>query len=156
MEPGKLIYKTKNDVEIYVFVGSKSPNDFIVKYREPGKHMRTPKHIHLIIDLYLKKAGNRDLTLSLIEYIIQIINQVKPANVFPPRLQIFENEKIEYYSKLNQYGEYTTEFLFVVSELIMIQEKTNYPNGTMNLKVFTNFLKGVDIFSVVSTATFTR
>jgi len=37
----------------------------------------------------------------------------------------------------------------------MIQEKTNYPSGTMNIKVFEAFKNNYnDIFSVVSAATF--
>lgn len=36
----------------------------------------------------------------------------------------------------------------------MIQEKSNYPNGTLNLHLFERFRAKADIFSVVSTATF--
>jgi hypothetical protein len=36
----------------------------------------------------------------------------------------------------------------------MVQEKTNYPDGTMNLDLFRLFREGADIFSVVSAATF--
>ena len=35
-----------NKYTIYVFQGSISQNDIIVKYQEKGKRMRTPKHIH--------------------------------------------------------------------------------------------------------------
>lgn len=55
---------------------------------------------------------------------------------------------------MDTYGEYTVEFLLVVTELIMIQEKTNYPDGVMNLNLFQRFRDGADIFSVVSAATF--
>ncbi len=83
-----IIYTISNQIEIHVEHGNKSPYDFIVKYQEPGKRLRTPKHIHLI------------------------------------------------------------------TELIMIQEKTNYPNGTINLNLFKKFRNGADIFSIVSAATF--
>jgi len=37
----------------------------------------------------------------------------------------------------------------------MIQEKTNYPTGRMNLDLFRLFRNEADIFSVVGAATFT-
>ena len=47
------------------------------------------------------------------------------------------------------------EFIVIVTELIMIQEKTNYPTGNLNVKVFERFRdKHDDIFAVVSAATF--
>jgi hypothetical protein len=36
----------------------------------------------------------------------------------------------------------------------MIQERTNYPEGVLNLQLFQKFRDGEDIFSVVSAATF--
>ena len=150
----ELIYTTKKGVQIFVIPGIKSPNDFIVKYKEPGKRTRTPKHIHLIIDLYLKKAGNHESTLELINKIINIIKHVRPANNFPPQLDQFIPTISEQFADLDKYGEYSVEFLLVIAELIMIQEKTNYPDGTLNLDVFSNFYNGADIFSIVSTATY--
>ena len=64
---------------------------------------------------------------------------------------------VSIFQELNDYGQYSIEFILVVTELIMIQEKTNCPNGTMNVKIFEKFRnKHNDIFSVVSAATFTR
>ena len=59
------IYTTEENVKILIIPGKKSEKDFIVKYQQPGKRIRTPKHIHLIIDLFLKKTFNRELTLNL-------------------------------------------------------------------------------------------
>lgn len=55
---------------------------------------------------------------------------------------------------VDAYGEYSVEFLLVITELIMIQEKTNYPSGILNLNLFRLFQGEADIFSVVSAATF--
>lgn len=158
MEEHTKLYKTKENTEILVSKGSKkeSPYDFKVHYREPGKRVRTPKHIHLIIDLYMKLARNKELTMELVDHIINdIILKIKPATKFPPELQVFDPEQIKQFEELNHYGQYSVEFILVVLELIMIQEKTNYPTGTMNLKVFETFRdKHEDIFSVVSAATF--
>ncbi len=148
------IHTTASGVEILVYNGNKSDFDFIVKYREPGKRIRTPKHIHLIIDLYLKKCQNETLTMRLVDHFINIINSVNPSQEYPPRLQIFSVSEIEEFIGLNDYGEYEIEFILITFELIMIQEKTNYPNGTMNLKLFQKFRNNEDIFSIVNAATF--
>ncbi|MEM4194979.1 MAG: hypothetical protein QXY05_01610 [Candidatus Anstonellales archaeon] len=148
------IYKTNNGVEIIISKGKKSAKDFKVHYREPRNRIRTPKHIHIIIDLYMKMSKNKELTMKLVDYIIEMIKKVKPAEEYPPKLQVFSKEKLEEFKELNNYGEYSVEFLLVVVELIMIQEATNYPTGTMNLRLFEKFRYGADIFSVVSAATF--
>lgn len=115
-----IIYTTANQIEIHVEKGSKSPNDFIVKYREPNKRVRTPKHIHLIVDLFAKRTGSLPLTNALLDHIIQnIILKVEPAVSFPPSLQIFEPSHISHFHKLSQYGEYSIEFLLVTIELII-------------------------------------
>ena len=150
----QIIYTTTSGIDILIYHGSKSEDDFIVKYHEPEKRIRTPKHIHLIIDLYIKKCHNEDLTMRLVDFFIEIIDEIHPANIFPPELQIFSPDNIEEFEDLNNYGEYSIEFLLVVFELIMIQEKTNYPTGTLNLNLFQKFRNNKDIFSVVSAATF--
>jgi len=152
-----IMHTTKDDVKILVSKGSKpeSPFDFRVHYQEPEKRVRTPKHIHLIIDLYIKLNHNKNLTIKLVDYLINMMKKLKSETKFPPTLQVYDKKDIAQFEELNKYGEYSVEFIFVVTELIMIQEKTNYPTGTMNVKVFERFRnKHDDIFSVVSAATF--
>ncbi len=103
----------------------------------------------------MKRTGNRLLTLELVEHIIkEIIQKVEPSNSNPPVLQIFRPQHVARFQELDAYGEYSTEFLLVITELIMIQEKTNYPQGSLNLNLFQQFRNEADIFSVVSAATF--
>lgn len=151
------IYTTQLGVDIYVYKGKKqqSLHDFVVKYKEPNKRLRTPKHIHLIVDLYLKRAGDYNLTNALVDHIINsVIAVIQPVSSFPPQLQVYKPAHSQQFQGLDQYGEYSVEFLLVVTELILIQEKTNYPNGTMSLDLFSKFRRGDDIFSVVQAATF--
>lgn len=150
-----LIYTTRKGVKIFVSKGGKSQFNFKVQYQEPGKAVRTPKHIHLIIDLYMKKTGNRKLTMELVDHIINdIILKVHSSTTNPPQFQIFSLEQVKQFEELDNYGEYTVEFLLGITELIMIQEKTNYPKGILNLNLFKAFREERDIFSVVSAATF--
>jgi len=152
-----LMHTTKDGVKIFVSKGNKkeSPYDFRVHYQEPNKRVRTPKHIHLIIDLYMKLSRNKELTLKLVDYLIDMMKKLKPETKYPPSLQVYDKQDLSEFDELNKYGEYSVEFIVVVTELIMIQEKTNYPTGTMNVKVFERFRdKHDDIFSVVSATTF--
>ena len=103
----------------------------------------------------MKLSRNEELTLKLVDHIIDIIKKVKPVNKYPPELQIFKPEDTKPFEELDEYGEYSLDFILPVVELIMIQEKTNYPTGTMNLRVFEKFrYEHEDIFAVVSAATF--
>lgn len=105
----------------------------------------------------MKLSRNKELTLKLVDYLIDMMKKLKPETEFPPSLQVYNKNDIAKFQELNNYGQYSVEFILVVIELIMIQEKTNYPNGTMNIKVFEKFRdSNDDIFSVVSAATFTH
>jgi hypothetical protein len=149
------ILTTADNVIVYVSKGGKSQYNFKVQYREPGKRVRTPKHIHLIIDLYMKRMGNKSLTLQLVDHIIdEIILKVSSSTSNPPVLQAFSPRHVARFRELDAYGEYSAEFLLAITELIMIQEKTNYPQGVLNLDLFRLFRDQADIFSVVSAATF--
>lgn len=93
-----LIYTTSANVQIRVYPGKKteSPYDFIVRFKEPNKRERTPAHVHLIVEMYVKYAYNPSLTLNLKEHILMMIKSIKPVTLFPPRLQFFEPEHIEH------------------------------------------------------------
>ena len=159
-----LLHTTKRGTKIGVNKGRKpqSAKDFIVKYKEPGKRERTPKHIHIIIDLYIKREHEPTLTTQLAGCIIEMIKRIRPAHAFPPKFQFFPHYRglpccrgaLKRFKRLDTFGEYSVEFLLAVVELVMIQEKTNYPRGTVNLRLFQKFHNGADIFSVVSAATF--
>lgn len=153
LQEDDLVYTTKANVQIGVYPGrkSESPFDFIVKFREPNKRERTPAHVHLVVEMYVKHAYNPLLTLKLKDHILTMLSQIKPIDSFPPSLQFFIPEHIELFKDLNRVGEFTVEFLLVVTELMAIQEKTNYPKGSLTERLYKDF--GVkDRFSVIQKA----
>mgnify|MGYP001300060762 FL=1 len=153
LQEDDLIYTTNDGVRFEVYPGSKkqSPYDFIVKFREPGKRERTPAHVHLIVEMYVKHAYNPILTLKLKEHILTMLSQIRPVNSFPPPLQFFKTEHVEPFKELDKVGEFTVEFLLIAIELVAIQEKTNYPQGIVTENLYKNF--GVkDRFTVIQSA----
>jgi len=153
LQEDDLVYTTTENVRIEVYPGSKrqSPYDFIVKFREPNKRERTPAHVHLIVEMYVKHAFNSSLTLKLREHILEMLSQVKPVTSFPPTIQYFKPEHVEPFKELDKVGEFAVEFLLAAIELVAIQERTNYPTGTLTESLYKSF--GVkDRFQVIQKA----
>lgn len=149
----QIIWTTQRGVEIVVERGRKSNLDFVVKYREPNGRWRTPKHIHLIVELYVKQAYRPQLTLELRDCLLAMYDKIQPAPQYPPTLQVYQPGDEQRFSALDNVGEYTVEFLLVVSELIFIQEKTNYPQGSLTRELYEDF-GTKDRFSVLHKAAF--
>lgn len=150
-----------NDYIIYVFQGTLSEFDIVIKYKKDGKRIRTPKHIHWVVDILMKMQGNETLTKKYLLAIQNCWNACVPLknNDFVTLKTLIENgEKaieIEKYLPLNDFGEYDVEFLYVLMELLAVQEKTNRADAYM----FGNIIKELletdrDIFKIISTAGF--
>lgn len=144
---------------IYVFPGSLSQNDIVIKYKTNNCRIRTPKHIHFAVDLLIKKEHDTNLVNSLIDIFIQRWSTIEPLtqrnyNSIINNIIISKNTAtINNFNILNNYGTYSIEFLFNFAELLMLQEKTNYPNAYMFKKVLTSIRNNTDIYSIISTAT---
>lgn len=66
-----------------------------------------------------------------------------------------EEIDIEQYFDLNAFGEYDVEFLYVLMELLAVQEKTNRADAYMFGKIIEELLEtDRDIFKIISTAGF--
>lgn len=148
------IFRTTDNTVIYFTQGRKSEFDFIVKYKPSNTHReRTPRHIHLIADLYVKRQGNKELTSVFVQYIIEnIIHKVKSIDCHPPKLQTFNHDDWDKFRGLDKFGDYSVETFLVLAELIIIQEKTNYPNGQLSFKLFDSFLREKAQFTIISMA----
>ncbi len=154
--------KLANGVTIGIFQGNRGSNpelDIIVKYQEPDKRIRTPKHIHWAIDLLIKKSHSRELTISFVEFLLSMWASVRPFSTKAEQqacvLQYTSSNRIQEFSSLNKFGEYSIEFTVHILELIMIQEKTGYPKAFMFKKVLEALKsENSDIFAVVSAASY--
>lgn len=146
---------------IYVFQGSLSQYDILIKYRKDGTRIRTPKHIHWVVDILMKMQGNETLTKQYLVAIQHCWNTCSPLpdNSYETLKTLIEDGEqaidIEQYSLLNSFGEYDVEFLYVLMELLAVQEKTNRADAYMFGSIIEELLEtDRDIFKIISTAGF--
>lgn len=149
------------DYIIYVFQGTLSQFDIVIKYKKDGKRIRTPKHIHWVVDILMKMQGNEELTKQYLQAIRNCWCSCRPLNNndFATLKALIEQGEvdidIEQYCPLNQYGEYDVEFLYVLMELLAVQEKTNRADAYMFGSIIDELLEADrDIFKIISTAGF--
>lgn len=149
------------DYIIYVFQGTLSQFDIVIKYKKDGTRIRTPKHIHWVVDILMKMQGNEALAKRYLRAIQNCWNACVPLtnNDYATLKALIENGKndidIEQYFALNAFGEYDVEFLYVLMELLAVQEKTNRADAYMFGKIIEELLEADrDIFKIISTAGF--
>src|SRR3989344_2998325 len=119
---------------IGVFEGSRGANpdhDILIKYQENGKRLRTPKHIHWVIDLLIKKEHNRELTLRFMKYLRDMYDRVDSFKSKQERenfeFQETTHQKLKPFQELNKYGEYKIDFIGHLIELMIKMEKNTPP-----------------------------
>lgn len=151
-----------NGTVIGVFEGSRGANpdhDILIKYQEKNKRLRTPKHIHWVIDLLIKKEHNRELTLEFMKYLRGMYDKVEGFKSKEDRVLCVLEEttpkKLKKFKGLNKYGEYTVEFIGHLIELMIKMEKNTPPEKPA--RVFRELMDAMvqekEIFVVVSKAT---
>ena len=146
---------------IIEFQGNLSQFDIVIKYKKDGKRIRTPKHIHWVVDILMKMQGNEELTKEYLLAIQNCWNTCVPLsnNDFDTLKDLIETGekdiKIGQFFDLNVFGEYDVEFLYVLMELLAVQEKTNRADAYMFGKIIEELLEtDRDIFKIISTAGF--
>ncbi len=151
----------ENDYKIYVFPGELSENDIRIMYSEKGKRIRTPKHIHWAVDLLLKMQEDKNLTKEFIKELKKEWEKSLPLSKNDEKTLVTLVDDcivltdVSKYQSLDKYGEYDIEFLVVLMNLLMTQEKTNDPNAFMFGKILDALLNDdLDIFAIMSTAGF--
>lgn len=146
---------------LYVFQGTLSDFDILIKYKKDRTRIRTPKHIHWAVDILVKMQCKKQLSKKFLKEVKQIWDSCTPLqkNDFETLKNLVEHSndaiKIEQYESLNSYGEYPVDFLFILMILLSTQEKTNRVDAYMFGNIIDELLEtNYDIFKIVSTAGF--
>lgn len=155
-----------DNLKVKVFqgsVGEHPENDIIVRYpyvTSTGRStLRQPKHIHWVIDLLMKRQGNKELTINFLENIVSLYEEsaALPDNNYRTLGDIIDNgtKKIDLdkYTKLNDYGVYDIKFLCVILILFIEEEKTSFSKAFMFKNVINELVKDkIDIYNIVSSS----
>ena len=122
-------WKTDVVTEVAIYQGNRGQNpdlDFIVKYKEEGKRLRTPSHTHWIVDLLVKGSANKTLLLSYVNDLIEIYDNSCKFTSSDERKKYqlkFPSKMADKHSQLQGYGYYSIETLTTFVELFSKCEK---------------------------------
>ncbi len=131
----------------------------LIKYQEKGNRIRTPKHIHWVIDLLVKKEHNRELTIKFMKYLREMYDKVEAFRNKEHRANfLIEHttaEKLKPFEELNKYGEYKVEFIGHLIELMIKMEKNTPPEKPARVfkELMDSMIQEKEIFVIVSKAT---
>ncbi len=157
-----------NSFILGIYQGGLSDYDLLIKFRQRSEtsqsgwsRIRTPKHIHWTVDLLIKMSHYPEIAQDFLDFLITIWNNTSPNTNEEERnasLQIdnFIRDNIEEINRfldLNTKGEYSINFLIILSKLLMQQEKNNNSDAYMFIQLLEKIRDGGDIFSVISKAT---
>ena len=122
-------YEMENGTVVAIFQGSRGSYpelDFIVKYLEPGKRMRTPSHTHWIVDLLVKSETNKEMVGMLCRRYIELYDVMVPFDTVEER----NNYELQHviptchmYRELDEHGYLNLEFISTILELFILCEK---------------------------------
>lgn len=149
---------------VAIYKGNKSPADILIRYRQKTEkgwsRIRTPKHVHWTVDMLIKLSHDRikaEQFIVKLQKIWKDLKGLKPETRDSLKLEellSYDSEVISEFKELSQHGEYNVKFLLLLAKLLMIQEKTNYPDGRMFQQLLAKLKEEKDIFSILQTATF--
>ncbi len=117
--------------------------------------MRTPKHMHWLLDLILKKEKYPTLTDQFVDMLknkyaeISALTEVSYEHYCSLVEGLFE-EDLEEYSQLSNAGEYPVEFVYMIITILIAQEKTNYPEGGLFQDMLTSVqYENIEVFKLL-------
>jgi hypothetical protein len=138
-------WTTDKDTKVAIYQGSRGENpdlDFIVKYKEKGKRLRTPSHTHWIVDLLVKAEYNKNLLSSYVSDLINVYDETIPFTNVEER-DTYEltkmNDMEDKYWLLNGHGYYSVKTLTSLVELFSKCEKQS--TGAFMFKTLLELVK---------------
>lgn len=150
-------FELSNGTIIGVFQGTRGENpdrDILIKYQEPGKRVRTPQHVHWVIDILIKKEHDRKLTLAFVKYLRDMWDHIEPFRTKEEQqsceLKFTTHKRLKEFEALNKHGEYTIEFIGHLIELFMIMEKTGLDRAYVFKNLMDAIIQEKDIFAIVA------
>jgi len=122
--------------------GDRPDLDFVVKYKESGKRLRTPSHTHWIVDLLVKAEYDSGTLSEYVTELIQIYDEVHPFETQEERLNytlVYPEQMNLKYQNLNGHGYYCINTLTTFIELFSLCEKRT--KGAFMFRSLLNLVK---------------
>lgn len=122
-------YTMTDGTMVATYQGSRGDNpdlDFIVKYKEQSKRLRTPSHTHWITDLLVKCEYNKELVGEFVKKALSLYDRTNPFSSVEERNNYklkFYQEELSEFELLNNHGYYKMDVLVAFIELFTICEK---------------------------------
>ncbi|MEW6222695.1 MAG: hypothetical protein AB1476_05255 [Candidatus Hadarchaeota archaeon] len=105
----------------------------------------------------IKKEHRKQLTMEFIKYLLEMYDRLEPfknkAGQQKCEIKFTSPKNLGKFKELDNYGQYSIEFIGNVIELLSIEEKTGFEGAFMFKSVLTALLETEDIFAIVSAAT---
>lgn len=143
------VWKTDFVTEVAIYQGDRGQNpemDFVVKYKEEGKRLRTPSHTHWIVDLLVKGSHS---SIFKMNYLLSFVNDlIKIYDESTKFASVEERSKYELkypqsmavkYPQLQGFGYYTVETITAFVELFSKCEKQS--DGAFMFRGLLNLVK---------------
>jgi hypothetical protein len=138
-------YIMNDDTLIAIYQGFRGENpelDFILKYKEPGKRLRTPSHTHWIVDLLVKSEYNKNKVGCFIDLMLKRYDELGRFSTVEQRNQYELEEPFRIdieFEDLNGHGYYKMDTLTSFIELFSINEKQT--SGAFMFKTLLELVK---------------
>jgi hypothetical protein len=122
-------WRTDSVTEVAIYQGERGENpelDFIVKYKQEGKRLRTPSHTHWIVDLLVKSEVSKKNLLSFVNDMIKIYDDTARFKNVQERndyMLKYPAQMVTKHSTLQGHGYYSIETLTSFIELFSKCEK---------------------------------
>lgn len=144
---------------VVIYQGSRGQRpdlDFVIKYLEPGKRLRSPSHTHWIFDIILKSDLHPEAAKDFINEWLEIYELLEPFRTIEERdnyTLIYPSYFEQKYSDLENLGKFSVEFVATIIELFVRCEKQT--DGAFMFKKLLSFLKEYcegkkDFYQIVS------
>lgn len=127
------VWKTDFVTEVAIYQGERGQNpelDFVVKYKEEGKRLRTPSHTHWIVDLLVKGSYSSIFKMNYLYSFINDLIKIYDESVKFTSVQERNTYDLKYpqemgnkHIQLRGHGYYTVETITAFVELFSKCEK---------------------------------
>lgn len=153
-----------NKYIISIHAGEKKETDFRIKYSEllnetTWSKARQIKHIHWAADLLIKHSHNPKKTIEFARDICTEYQQVKTIKTIFQRNNVLAcalnhcTKDTRKWKKLNKYGYYDIDFLYVIMYLLCICEKSAHKKAYKFKDLLNNFANNLNFFDFIGQAT---